>query len=131
MSALRNLLVLAAITAGAVVPARGQDPANPGRDAFRAEKAIEVGQFYLKKGNYDAAIERFREAIRHRPAYARPYLLLGQAYEKKGEPEDAIGLYERYLELAPHGPDAEKVRKTIESLRRKLEGKKNQGKSKS
>ena len=98
-----------------------QDPAQPGLNAFRAEKNIEVGSFYLKKRNYDAAIERFQEAIRQRPGYARPYLLLGEAYEKKGEKIEAVNAYRKYLGILPTAEDAEKVRKSIQKLTRAIE----------
>jgi len=117
-----------ALLAGAIGAPRAtaaQDPPNPGRDAFLAEKNIEVGEFYLKKGNADAAMERFREAIRLRPAYARPYRLMGQAHEKKREAAAAAEFYEKYLELAPYAEDAAKIRKTIEKLKRRAEAQKN------
>jgi tetratricopeptide (TPR) repeat protein len=95
--------------------ALAQDPVP--WDPYRAEKAVEVGRFYLKKKNYDAAIDRFLEAISHRPEYALPHRLLGEAYEKKGSKEEAVKYYEKYLEILPQANDAEKVRKKIEALK--------------
>ena len=32
-------------------------------DPLRAEKDLEVGQYYMKKGDMDAAIDRFQDAL--------------------------------------------------------------------
>src|SRR2546423_14501986 len=58
-------------------------PAEPAFDPLHAEKSIEVGTFYLKKGNYDAAIDRFMDATRFQPTLAKPWRLIGETYEKK------------------------------------------------
>lgn len=52
-------------------------------DPYPAQKDLEVGMFYLHKGNVDAAIDRFKDAIVQRPNFAKPRLLLAEAYEKK------------------------------------------------
>lgn len=85
-----------------------------------AEKNVEVGRFYLKKGNYDAAIDRFKEALLYRPNFAKPYLYLGEAYEKKGEKGTAIENYQEYLKINPRTPDAEKIQKRITKLKAAL-----------
>jgi tetratricopeptide (TPR) repeat protein len=80
---------------------------------------MEVGTFYMKKGNYDAAIDRFMEAARYQPALARPWLLLGQTYEKKRDNAHAIESYKKYLEIFPGAEDAAKVQKRIATLEEK------------
>jgi len=98
----------------------GPEPssAEPVFDPLRAEKSIEVGNFYLKKGNYDAAIDRFEEAARLQPKLAKPYLLLGEVYEKKRDPFGAITAYRKYLELYRTAPDRNKVLRRIEKLQK-------------
>ena len=86
--------------------AQQQAQANPGQLAFRAQKAVEIGEFYLKKGDVDAAIDRFKEAIEWKANFARPRLLLGKAYEKKGEKAEAVKYYKEYLEILPKAVDA-------------------------
>ena len=39
----------------------------------RAEKDIEVGQYYMRKGDVDAAIDRFTDATVAKPGYAVPF----------------------------------------------------------
>ena len=58
---------------------------DPAWDPFHAQQDIEVGMFYLHKGDVDAAIARFEDAIRLRANFAKPRLLLAEAYEKKGD----------------------------------------------
>ena len=98
-------------------PAPAEEPIY---DPLRAEKAIEVGRFYLKRGNLDAAIERFQDAARFKPGYGLPYRWMGLAYEKKGLKADAVAAYRKYLELYPSAEDADKVRKRIDKLEREI-----------
>jgi tetratricopeptide (TPR) repeat protein len=93
---------------------------QPKWDPYRAEKDIEVGQYYMKNGRFDAAIDRFTDAIEAKPGYAPPFRYLGEAQEKKGMKRDAIKSYKRYLELYPHAEDKEKIEKKIEKLRSQL-----------
>jgi len=95
-------------------------PAKPVFDPFHAEKSIEIGTFYMKKGNYDAAIDRFMDATHFQPALARPWKLLGEAYEKKHDNGSAIGSYKKYLEVLPGAEDAAKVKKRIAALEEKV-----------
>jgi tetratricopeptide (TPR) repeat protein len=90
-------------------------------DPYHAEKSVEIGQYYMKKGNYDAAIDRFQDAARYKPNFARPYRLMGEAYEKKGQKAEAVTSYRKYLEIVPSAPDAGSIRKRIEKLSRQLE----------
>ncbi len=85
-------------------------------DPVGAGRSVDVGTFYLKKGNYDAAIDRFQDAAQRQPKLAKPYLLMGEAYEKKNDPASAITAYRKYLELLRTAPDADKINKRIEKL---------------
>jgi hypothetical protein len=90
-------------------------------DPLRAEKDLEVGQYYMRKGDVDAAIDRFQDAILAKPGYAIPFRYLGEAQEKKGLKRDAIKSYTRYLALYPRAEDKEKIEKKIEKLRSEIE----------
>jgi tetratricopeptide (TPR) repeat protein len=91
-------------------------PDQPNWDPLRAEKDLEVGQYYMHKGDVDAAIDRFQDATLAKPGYAIPFRFLGEAQEKKGLKKQAIKSYQRYLDLYPHAEDGDKVRKKIEKL---------------
>jgi len=91
-------------------------PDQPTWDPLRAEKDLEVGQYYMRKGDVDAAIDRFQDATLAKPGYAIPFRFLGEAQEKKGLKKQAIKSFQRYLDLYPHAEDREKVQKRIDKL---------------
>src|SRR3989441_11637148 len=98
---------------------------QPAWDPLRAEKDLEVGQYYMKKGDLDAAIDRFQDATVAKPGYAIPFRYLAEAQEKKGLKKQAIKSYQRYLDLYPHAEDREKIQKRIDKLRKIAEKQKN------
>jgi tetratricopeptide (TPR) repeat protein len=101
------------------VPA-GQPPAPKADtgtyDPVSAQDDIDVGTFYLHKGDIDAAIARFEDAIRLRSNFAKPRLLLAEAYEKKGDKTSALKYYKEYLQVYPKAPDAKKIQSKIDKL---------------
>ena len=99
-------------------------PDQPAWDPLRAEKDLEVGQYYMRKGDIDAAIDRFQDATTAKPGYAIPFRYLGEAQEKRGLKKQAIASYSRYLDLFPHAEDGDKIRKKIDKLRSEVERKK-------
>ena len=94
---------------------------QPMWDPLRAEKDMEVGQYYMRKGDVDAAIDRFQDATLAKPGYAIPFRYLGEAQEKKGLKRDAIKSYSRYLDLYPQVEDKARIEKKIEKLRAEVE----------
>jgi tetratricopeptide (TPR) repeat protein len=96
-------------------------PDQPTWDPLRADKDMEVGQYYLHKGDLDAAIDRFQDAILAKPGYAIPFRFLGEAQEKRGLKKQAIKSYQRYLDLYPHAEDGEKIKKKIDKLYKEVE----------
>ena len=96
-------------------------PPEPAADAatydpVSADEDVEVGSFYMRKGDIDAAISRFQDAIKLRPNFAKPRLLTAQAYEKKGDKTNAVKYYKEYLQVFPKAPDARKVQGKIDKL---------------
>lgn len=92
-------------------------PADTGSyDPVSAQDDIDVGMFYLHKGDIDAAISRFQDAIRLRSNFAKPRLLLAEAYEKKGDKASARKYYKEYLQVYPKAPDTKKIQSKIEKL---------------
>jgi tetratricopeptide (TPR) repeat protein len=96
-------------------------PDQPKWDPLRAEKDMQVGQYYMHKGDLDAAIDRFEDATTAKPGYALPFRLLGEAQEKKGLKRQAIKSYTRYLDLYPKAEDKDKVQKKIDKLYKEVE----------
>jgi len=85
-------------------------------DAAGAAHDMEVGEYYLRKGDVDAAIGRFQDAIQLQPKLPRPYLLLARACERKRDKAAAAKYYREYLRVSPNAPDAQKIEKKIEKL---------------
>ena len=96
-------------------------PDQPKWDPLRAEKDLEVGKYYMNKGDVDAAIDRFMDAADAKPGYAIPFRYLGEAYEKKGQKKPAVKAYQRYLDLYPKAEDGDKIRKKIEKLHKEID----------
>jgi tetratricopeptide (TPR) repeat protein len=94
---------------------------QPTWDPLRAEKDMQVGEYYMHKGDVDAAIDRFEDAAIAKPGYALPYKLLGEAQEKKGLKKKAIKSYTRYLDLYPKAEDKDKIQKKIDKLYKEVE----------
>jgi tetratricopeptide (TPR) repeat protein len=88
-------------------------------DPHRAEKNVEVGNYYLKRGNYPAAISRYREALQFKPNDAIATFQLGVALEKSGALDEACQNYESYLKILPRGPSASAARKALDRLKAK------------
>ncbi len=108
-------------SAGESSSRHGDAPTPPKDDAgtydpVSAQEDVDVGIFYMHKGDIDAAISRFQDAIRLRSNFAKPRLLLAQAYEKKKDKTNALKYYKEYLQVYPKAPDAKTVQNKIEKL---------------
>ena len=68
----------------------------------------------------DKAADAFAASAEAQPDDAQAYLLAGQAYDQAGQPANAIEYYNQYLDRAPKGQEAAKVKDRISAL---LEGK--------
>jgi tetratricopeptide (TPR) repeat protein len=97
-------------------------------DPHRAAKDIEVGDFYFKKKNYRAALERYREALFYKPNDALANFRMAQAFEKLARLDEAVEHYQEYLKVLPNGPQAEEAKKALEKLKASPPSEKNQAK---
>jgi tetratricopeptide (TPR) repeat protein len=82
---------------------------------LEADKDLKVGLYYYKKGNYKAAMSRFREATLWNPTYAEAFLRLGESAEKLKDKKTAHEAYEKYVTLAPNEKQAEAIKKKLAS----------------
>ena len=86
-------------------------------DPHRAVKDIEVGDFYFKKKNYRAALDRYREALFYKPNDALANFRMAQSLEKLNQADDAAEHYQEYLKILPNGPFSEDARKALQKLK--------------
>ena len=91
---------------------------DPAWDPFHAEQDIEVGTFYMHKGDMDAAISRFEDAIKLRANFAKPRLLLGRGLRKEGRQDRSRpllpGISEGFAERARLQENSEENRKAFQ-----------------
>lgn len=80
---------------------------------LEAEKDLKVGNYYFKKGDYKAAMSRFREATLWNPTYAEAFLRLGESEDKLKDKPAAQQAYNKFLELAPTSKEADAVKKKL------------------
>jgi tetratricopeptide (TPR) repeat protein len=86
-------------------------------DPHKAAKDIEIGDFYYKRKNYRAALERYKEALVYKPNDAIANFRLAECQEKTGKPAEAATYYEAYLKILPHGPLAPDAQRALERLK--------------
>ncbi len=87
-------------------------PWNP----MKALKDIEVGDFYFKRKNYKAALERYKEALYYKDNDATASFRLAVCQEKLGDKAEAKKYYEQYLKILPLGPFAKEAQGSLERL---------------
>ena len=70
-----------------------------------AEDPIVIGKAALERGDLQAAIKAFKEAVRKDKKNPEGYLLLGTAYLKSDSLDQAVGVLVQARELAPQNPN--------------------------
>lgn len=121
-----SVMACACVSFAQAKPAPPQSESQPSSSDYNPRLAahdIEVGKFYQKRGDLDGAIARYKDALLHKPDYAEPCLLLGQAYEQKNDAASAIRYYQQYVKILPDTSESKKLRKRIEELQEKTKEK--------
>jgi tetratricopeptide (TPR) repeat protein len=85
-------------------------------DPHKAAKDLEVGDYYFKRKNYKAAIERYKHALIYKPNDAVAQFRLAESLDKTGNSDEAVEHYEEYLKILPHGPYSEDAQKALARL---------------
>ena len=120
------LLFLLLGTSGAIVFAQQQPtkPGTPKDDPVRvlpsdsASKSVEIGDFYLRRRKYQAALSRFQDALKTDPHYAPAYRELGRVYEKMGQWKKSLDAYQKYLDELPSAKDAREAKEIHKAIAR-------------
>jgi tetratricopeptide (TPR) repeat protein len=82
----------------------------------KAQKDLEVGDFYFKKKNYRGALARYESALTWQDNNAEAMFKLAQTAEKIGDKDMAAKYYSRYIDTLPHGPRVADARKGLGRL---------------
>ncbi len=84
----------------------------------RVEPMVGRGLSLLDLGNAAAAEAAFEQAIKVNPRYGPGIMGLAEALRTQGKYDKAIEWYQRYLEVAPEGTEANVARNNIERLKK-------------
>lgn len=91
-----------------------EKPFNP----LEADRCLKVGDYYFKRKNYDAAIQRYMEALEYQPNRFDAYEALGRAYEKQGAREKALRVYQDFLQKYSESPRAKEFKEKADRLQK-------------
>ena len=87
-------------------------PWNP----YKANKNIQVGDFYFHRRNYKGALERYKDALYYKQNDAVATFRAGECEEKLGNKVEAKKYFEQYLKILPDGPSAKEARNSLAKL---------------
>ena len=85
-------------------------------DPVRAKKDIDVGEFYLKKGDYQGALLRYKEATTSDPTNVDAIFGLAETQQMLKNNAEAARNYQLYLDIVPNGPKAKQALKALKTL---------------
>jgi tetratricopeptide (TPR) repeat protein len=90
---------------------------------MKALKDVEIGDYYFKRKNYRAAMDRYKEALVYKENDAVATFRLAVSQEKLQDKAGALSNYNAYLKILPHGPFADEARESIDRLGGEAPGK--------
>ena len=96
-----------------------EEPGPREPNPMLAEENLEIGDFYYKRKNYKAAIQRYIEALEYQPNLIKAFEALAKAYEKNDEFDKAINTYRDFLDKYPDSPKASDFRDRLSELEKK------------
>jgi tetratricopeptide (TPR) repeat protein len=85
-------------------------------DPARAKKDAEVGGFYLKSGDYQGALQRYKDATAADPTNVDAIFGLAEAQQMLKKKAEAAQNYQLYLDIVPNGPKAKQALKALKAL---------------
>jgi tetratricopeptide (TPR) repeat protein len=93
-------------TQGPVLIKDFEEPGENGEKVYphdpkEARRNVEVGEYYFKRNNYDAAVKRFSEAIEYDTAWAESYKKLIKALDEQKEYASAVDVCRKFAENNP------------------------------
>jgi hypothetical protein len=83
----------------------------------REEEDIKVAKFYHSTGNYLAAYNRAKDALKIDPKDPEAQLALAINAQKLSKKDEAIAAYTAYLKLSPDGDDVKLAQRALASLK--------------
>lgn len=81
---------------------------NAGAYDFREQEMNVVGEELAAEGHHEDAIVIYQLNAERFPSSAAPWVGIGESYEALGQTDDAVGAYEKALELSPNRQDLQR-----------------------
>ncbi|MGB8953507.1 MAG: tetratricopeptide repeat protein [Candidatus Aminicenantales bacterium] len=90
-------------------------------DLFPSDHALayNVAEIFFQAGQVDQAIEYYTLSSKIKPDWPNAWLKLGYAHVNKGNFEEAIKYFQKFLDSAPQDPQAESIRNLIDQLKKR------------
>jgi tetratricopeptide (TPR) repeat protein len=85
-------------------------------DPARAKKDADVGGFYLKNGDYQGALLRYKDATAADPTNVDVIFGLAETQRMLKNNAEAARNYQLYLDVLPNGPKAKQAIKALKAL---------------
>jgi tetratricopeptide (TPR) repeat protein len=85
-------------------------------DPGRAKRDSDVGGFYLKQGNYQGALLRYKDATAADPANVEAIFGLAETERMLKKNAEAAKDYQLYLDIVPNGPRSRQALKALKTL---------------
>jgi hypothetical protein len=85
-------------------------------DPVRAKKDIDVGGYYLKRGDYQGALQRFKDATASDPTDVEAIFGLAETQRMLKNNAEAESNYQMYLQIVPNGRRAKQALKALKEL---------------
>ncbi len=114
--AARCALLVGLWASGAAAQAGGGGGPATGSSITEAQRAFERARGLYRAGDYRAAIEELREAVRLDPSGKELVYNLAILHEKLGELDAAIEHFRRYVDMEPQPDERARIEATIERL---------------
>jgi tetratricopeptide (TPR) repeat protein len=89
-------------------------PEKVALNPMEAERSIKVGVFYMHKGKFRAAVQRFTLATRYNPSSPDAFFKLGEAEERLKDNDAAKTAFEKVMRLAPNTKLAQEAQKKLD-----------------
>jgi len=100
-------------------PQEGQEETLFVPDPLKAREHLEIGDFYYRRKNYEAAADRYREAVKNNPRWTKAYEKLIKVLETLEEFPEAILTCEQFIQTNGTSSDVKRFEKWSEKLRKK------------
>lgn len=86
------------------------------KDPDNRSANLNLGQFAMKSGQYQKAVDRFKKMVAQKPEL-EPYFYLAESYKQLGMKSEAIAAYQKCKELMPDPAFQQRINEYIKELK--------------